>query len=133
MPFITPRLSCSAQSPSRWVIWRGGFGVLSGSVTIGVLAMFNMYSQRFWRPIQDLSDKYNILQAAMAACERIFKLLDTEPEIVSPANPLEGDGSNRIEFRHVWFTYQKLTPEQKTAVEQLPRTWMRIPGPQPGS
>ena len=56
------------------VIWRGGFGVLSGSVTIGMLAMFNMYSQRFWRPIQDLSDKYNILQAAMAACERIFKL-----------------------------------------------------------
>ena len=100
------------------VIWRGGFGVLSGSVTIGVLAMFNMYSQRFWRPIQDLSDKYNILQAAMAACERIFKLLDTEPEIVSPANPLDGDGSNRIEFRHVWFTYQKLTPEQNAAVEQ---------------
>ncbi|MGB7546272.1 MAG: ABC transporter ATP-binding protein [Terracidiphilus sp.] len=100
------------------VIWRGGFGVLSGSVTIGVLAMFNMYSQRFWRPIQDLSDKYNILQAAMAACERIFKLLDTEPEIVSPAHPQPGDGSNRIEFRHVWFTYQKLNPEQKVAVER---------------
>ena len=100
------------------VIWRGGFGVLSGSVTIGMLAMFNMYSQRFWRPIQDLSDKYNILQAAMAACERIFKLMDTEPEIVSPAHPRKGDGSNRIEFRHVWFTYQKLTPEQKTAVDR---------------
>jgi ATP-binding cassette subfamily B protein len=100
------------------VIWRGGFGVLSGSVTIGVLAMFNMYSQRFWRPIQDLSDKYNILQAAMAACERIFKLLDTEPEIVNPAHPRLGDGSNRIEFRHVWFTYQKLTPEQQAAVER---------------
>jgi ATP-binding cassette subfamily B protein len=99
------------------VIWRGGFGVLSGSVTIGMLAAFNMYSQRFWRPIQDLSDKYNILQAAMAACERIFKLLDTQPEIVSPAHPITGDGSNRIEFRHVWFTYQKLTPEQRTAVE----------------
>src|SRR5580692_3179076 len=98
------------------VVWRGGFGVLSGTVTIGVLTMFNMYSLRFWRPIQDLSDKYNILQAAMAACERIFKLLDTAPEIVSPANPRVGDGSNRIEFRHVWFTYQKLTPEQKTAV-----------------
>ena len=68
------------------VIWRGGFGVLAGTVTIGMLASFNMYSQRFWRPIQDLSDKYNILQAAMAACERIFKLLDTAPEIVSPAN-----------------------------------------------
>ncbi len=101
------------------VIWRGGFGVLSGTVTIGMLAAFNMYSQRFWRPIQDLSDKYNILQAAMAACERIFKLLDTEPEIVSPANPRSGDGSNRIEFRHVWFTYQKLTPEQKTLVGRV--------------
>ena len=98
------------------VIWRGGFGVLAGTVTIGMLAAFNMYSQRFWRPIQDLSDKYNILQAAMAACERIFKLLDTAPEIVSPANPRSGDGSNRIEFRHVWFTYQKLTPEQRELV-----------------
>jgi ATP-binding cassette, subfamily B, multidrug efflux pump len=100
------------------VIWRGGFGVLTGSVTIGVLAMFIQYSQRFWRPIQDLSDKYNILQAAMAACERIFKLLDTPAEIVGPAHPKLGDGSNRIEFRHVWFTYQKLTDGQRAAVEQ---------------
>jgi ATP-binding cassette subfamily B protein len=100
------------------VIWRGGFGVLHGAVTIGVLAMFIQYSQRFWRPIQDLSDKYNILQAAMAACERIFKLLDTAPEIVNPAHPLEGDGSNRIEFRHVWFTYQKLTGAQQEAVDR---------------
>src|SRR5579862_8585451 len=100
------------------VIWRGGFGVIAGSVSIGVLAMFNMYSQRFWRPIQDLSDKFNILQAAMAACERIFKLLDTPPEIVSPEHPRLGDGSNRIEFRHVWFTYQKLTLEQKAAVDR---------------
>jgi ATP-binding cassette subfamily B multidrug efflux pump len=98
------------------VIWRGGFGVLHGVVTIGVLAMFIQYSQRFWRPIQDLSDKFNILQSAMAACERIFKLLDTVPEIVSPENPLAGDGSNRIEFRHVWFTYQKLTDEQLARV-----------------
>jgi ATP-binding cassette subfamily B protein len=98
------------------VIWRGGFGVLSGSVTIGVLAMFIQYSQRFWRPIQDLSDKFNILQSAMAACERIFKLMDTAPEIVTPAHPIAGDGSNRIEFRHVWFTYQKLTAEQEAAV-----------------
>ncbi|MFZ1015099.1 MAG: ABC transporter ATP-binding protein, partial [Terracidiphilus sp.] len=103
------------------VIWRGGFGVLAGSVTIGMLASFNMYSQRFWRPIQDLSDKYNILQAAMAACERIFKLLDTAPEIVSPAHPRSGDGSNRIEFRRVWFTYQKLTPEQQAAVHRVAR------------
>ena len=100
------------------VIWRGGFGVLSGTVTLGMLASFNMYSQRFWRPIQDLSDKYNILQAAMAACERIFKLLDTAPEIVSPAHPRTGDHSNRIEFRRVWFTYQKLTPEQQALIDR---------------
>jgi ATP-binding cassette, subfamily B, multidrug efflux pump len=102
------------------VLWRGGWSVLAhGSVTIGVLAMFNMYSQRFWRPIQDLSDKYNILQAAMAACERIFKLMDTKAEIVSPEKPKVGDGSNRIDFRHVWFTYQKLTPEQRAAVGRV--------------
>ena len=104
------------------VIWRGGFGVLSGSVTIGMLAMFNMYSQRFWRPIQDLSDKYNILQAAMAACERIFKLLDTAPEIVNPAHPQTGDGTNRIEFRHVWFTYQKLTPGQQVEIDRASKS-----------
>jgi ATP-binding cassette subfamily B protein len=98
------------------VIWWGGFGVIHGTVLIGTLAMFIQYSQRFWRPIQDLSDKFNILQAAMAACERIFKLLDTAPEIVSPAHPQLGDGSNRIEFRHVWFTYQKLTDAQQVEV-----------------
>jgi ATP-binding cassette subfamily B protein len=100
------------------VVWRGGFGVLHlpPTVTIGVLIMFTQFSLRFWRPIQDLSDKYNILQAAMAACERIFKLLDSAPEIVSPAHPVLGDGSNRIEFDHVWFTYQKLTGAQKALV-----------------
>ena len=101
------------------VIWRGGFGVLSGVVTIGVLNMFVQYSLRFWRPIQDMSDKYNILQSAMAASERIFKLLDIEPEIISPDHPLAGDGSNRIEFRHVWFSYQKLSEEQKADVERI--------------
>jgi ATP-binding cassette subfamily B protein len=100
------------------VVWRGGFSVMArGAVTIGMLAMFIQYSQRFWRPIQDLSDKYNLLQAAMAACERIFKLLDTPAEILNPANPAQGDGSNRIEFDHVWFTYQKLTPEQQAEVK----------------
>jgi ATP-binding cassette subfamily B protein len=100
------------------VVWRGGFGVLSlpPIVTIGVLNMFIQYSLRFWRPIQDMSDKYNILQSAMAAGERIFRLLDTPSEIVSPATPLPGDGSNRIEFRHVWFTYQKLTDEQQATI-----------------
>jgi ATP-binding cassette, subfamily B, multidrug efflux pump len=76
-----------------------------GTITIGVLIGFIQYAQRFFRPIQDLSEKYNILQAAMAASERVFRLLDTEPTIVSPANPIPGNNSGSIEFRNVWFTY----------------------------
>ena len=79
---------------------------------MGVLIAFIQYAQRFFRPIQDLSEKYNILQAAMAASERVFKLLDTEPTIVSPAHPVAGDNSGRVEFRNVWFTYQKLDEAQ---------------------
>src|SRR5580658_3700948 len=64
------------------VIWIGGRGLLRGAVSIGVLVAFIQYAQRFFRPIQDLSEKYNILQAAMAASERVFKLIDAESEIV---------------------------------------------------
>ena len=100
------------------IIWLGGGGVLRGTVTLGVLVAFIQYSQRFFRPIQDLSDKYNILQAAMAASERVFKLLDTPPEIVSPVNAGTGDGSGRIEFRHVWFTYQRLDAAMKERLRE---------------
>jgi ATP-binding cassette, subfamily B, multidrug efflux pump len=86
-------------------------------VTVGILIAFIQYAQRFFRPIQDLSEKYNILQAAMAASERIFKLLDTEPTIVSPATPLAGDSSGRVEFRNVWFTYQQLDEAQRERVQ----------------
>lgn len=86
-----------------------------GVVSLGVLIAFIQYAQRFFRPIQDLSDKYNILQAAMAAAERVFKLLDTPPEFTSPAKPVPTQNSGRIEFRNVWFTYQTLTEEQKRA------------------
>ncbi|QMV17851.1 ATP-binding cassette domain-containing protein [Granulicella sp. 5B5] len=90
-----------------------------GTVTLGILIAFIQYAQRFFRPIQDLSDKFNILQAAMAAAERIFKLLDTEPDIQSPAHPILGDASGRIEFRNVWFTYQRLTDDQQAALASL--------------
>jgi ATP-binding cassette subfamily B protein len=93
------------------IIWVGGRGVLRGAVTVGVLVAFIQYAQRFFRPIQDLSEKYNILQAAMAASERVFRLIDTQPEIVSPASPKEGDHSGSIEFKNVWFTYQRLDEE----------------------
>ena len=98
------------------VLWRGGNGVLSGTVTVGVLVAFMQYSMRFFRPIQDLSDKYNILQAAMAASERVFQLLDTPTEIVNPAQGQVAGEAGRIEFSNVWFTYQALDEDQKRIV-----------------
>ena len=88
------------------VIWFGGNEVIRATVTLGVLTAFMQYAQRFFRPIQDLSEKYNILQSAMASGERIFKLLDTKPEITTPASPKKPDGPGRLEFDHVWFAYR---------------------------
>ncbi len=88
------------------VIWFGGNEVIRATVTLGVLTAFMQYAQRFFRPIQDLSEKYNILQSAMASGKRIFKLLDTKPEITAPASPKKPDGPGRIEFDHVWFAYR---------------------------
>jgi len=76
------------------------------ALTIGVLVAFIQYAQRFFRPIQDLSEKYNILQSAMAAAERVFKLLDTKVEITETAVTKLPDGPGRIEFDHVWFAYR---------------------------
>ncbi len=111
-----PAVELLSASAIALVIWRGGFSVLHGAVTLGVLIAFMQYAQRFFRPIQDLSDKFNILQAAMAASERVFHLLDTESEILSPANPQPGDDSGRIEFKSVWFTYQQLDDPQKARI-----------------
>jgi ATP-binding cassette subfamily B protein len=96
------------------VLWFGGHSVLSGITTLGVLVAFMQYAQRFFRPIQDLSEKFNILQSAMAAAERIFKLLDTEPGIQSPAVEKEPDGPGRIEFDNVWFAYRHVPLEVAT-------------------
>ena len=108
------------------VLWRGGLAVLHNyhiaetgmfrTVSIGVLVAFIQYAQQFFRPIMQLSDRYNVLQAAMAAAERIFKLLDEQPQIVSPARPLapaaSGSEHGRIEFSKVWFTYERLSQAQ---------------------
>ncbi|MBI3645840.1 MAG: ABC transporter ATP-binding protein, partial [Acidobacteriales bacterium] len=88
------------------IIWFGGNNVIRGVATLGVLVAFMQYAQRFFRPIQDLSEKYNILQSAMAAGERVFKLLDTKVEITSPAVTKQPEGPGRIEFDHVWFAYR---------------------------
>ncbi|HEU4454770.1 MAG TPA: ABC transporter ATP-binding protein [Longimicrobium sp.] len=89
------------------ILWYGGVQTLGGEVTVGVVAAFLQYTRRFFRPIQDLSEKYNLLQGAMAASERIFELLDTEPEVRDPDQPLRlpTPGRGEIEFRDVWFRY----------------------------
>jgi ATP-binding cassette subfamily B protein len=96
----------------------GGYQVDRGAITLGALIAFFQYGLRFFRPIQDLSEKYNILQAAMAASERVFQLLDTPVTITAPARrhtatPVStaagngaGDGEAAIEFDHVWFAYK---------------------------
>jgi ATP-binding cassette subfamily B multidrug efflux pump len=105
--FFYPGVEFLSVAAVALLYWVGGLKVISGSIQVGVLIMFMMYAQRFFRPIQDLSDKFNILQTAMAASERIFKLLD-EPI------PAASEGQSRkfaqprgeIEFRNVWFAYR---------------------------
>lgn len=95
------------------IIWYGGGKSLDGAITIGTIAAFLQYARRFFRPIQDLSEKYNILQNAMASSERVFKLLDREPAIDDPADaePLESV-EGRIAFEDVWFRYVEQNEEE---------------------
>ncbi|HJY62867.1 MAG TPA: ABC transporter ATP-binding protein, partial [Ignavibacteria bacterium] len=90
------------------IIWYGGGEVIQGALTIGVLISFIQYSEMFFRPIRDLSEKYNIMQTAMASSERIFKLLDRKPSIIDPDNPIcLPDVKGEIEFKNVNFAYVK--------------------------
>jgi len=93
------------------VIWVGGGSTLAGAFTKGGLVAFILYVRRFYRPIEDLSEKYNILQAAMAASERVFQLLDAKPAIQDSPNgnqpPAVDPSTPIIEFRNVWFAYLK--------------------------
>ncbi|MEP7271115.1 MAG: ABC transporter ATP-binding protein, partial [Acidobacteriota bacterium] len=92
------------------IVWYGGGQVIQQAMTIGTLVAFLQYTQRLWQPIQDISDKYNIFQAAVVASERIFRLVDTPDGISSPEQaqlPETGVRSlGRIEFRNVWFAYK---------------------------
>jgi len=90
------------------IIWYGGGKVIQGALTLGALVAFTQYSNRFFQPIADMSEKYNILQSAMASSERLFRLIDTpatiinSPHAIKPARPPKGE----IEFRNVWFAYE---------------------------
>ena len=77
-----PAIEVIAALATALIIWYGGGRVLAGALTLGTLVAFLQYSQRFFRPISDMSEKFNVLQAAMASSERIFKLLD-EPVVIS--------------------------------------------------
>jgi ATP-binding cassette subfamily B protein len=91
------------------ILWYGGLRTLEGALTVGVITAFLQYARSFFRPIQDLSEKYNLLQAAMASSERVFQLLDEDIVIEDPAEPraLPPQTAGRIEFRDVWFAYGK--------------------------
>ncbi|MBP2678773.1 MAG: transporter, ATP-binding/rane protein [Deltaproteobacteria bacterium] len=115
-----PGVEMFASIAVALLLWRGGVGLLSGALTLGTLVAFLEYARRFFDPIKDMSDKYNILQSALASCERIFRLLDEEvsPEYAEtppaarplPSSPLSGQAAPpAIEFRDVWFSYPKPT------------------------
>ena len=88
------------------IIWYAGAQALDGAITLGTVMAFLQFNEMFWRPIRDLSEKYNILQTAMASSERVFHLLDDKTTIAEPAQPVPLDKvRGEIEFRDVWFAY----------------------------
>jgi ATP-binding cassette subfamily B protein len=113
--FFYPGVEFLSMSGIALLSWVGGTRVIAGTIEIGVLVAFMMYAQRFFRPIQDLSEKFNILQSAMAASERIFRLLDEPVTITSPTEVHTlALPRGEIEFRNVWFAYHGgSAPEDK--------------------
>ena len=89
------------------IVWYGGLGILGSTVTFGVVVAFLQYSERFYQPVRDLSEKYNVFQSAMVASERIFDLLDTKPAVPEPERPTPvGRLRGGVEFDRVWFAYK---------------------------
>jgi ATP-binding cassette, subfamily B, multidrug efflux pump len=102
-----PAIEAVGALAAALIIWRGGIWVIDDTLTLGSLVAFLQYSQRFFRPISDMSEKFNLLQAAMASSERIFKLIDTPVVIESPAEAARPGGqmAGHIRFEDVWFAY----------------------------
>ena len=102
-----PAIEAVSTLASALIIWYGGGSVMGGTLTLGALVAFLQYSQRFFRPISDMSEKFNVLQSAMASSERIFKLLDEPVSIASPERPARrpAPAQGHIVFDDVWFAY----------------------------
>ena len=112
-----PAIEAISSLASALIIWYGGGSVLRDTLTLGALVAFLQYSQRFFRPISDMSEKFNVLQSAMASSERIFKLLDEPVAITSPAAPQRrpAGAQGHIRFEHVWFAYTRAAKEAESS------------------
>jgi ATP-binding cassette subfamily B protein len=103
-----PTVEILSSGAIALIIWYGGGEVIQGTLTIGVLFAFIQYTEMFFRPIRDLSEKYNIMQTAMASSERVFKLLDRDESIKNPKEPEElKDVKGKIKFENIWLAYNK--------------------------
>ena len=106
-----PLIELLAAIATALILVYGGGRVVASGLTLGALVAFIQYSERFWRPISDLSEKFNVLQAAMAASERIFGLLDAAPQVVSPPAALGQErAAGRVSFEGVTFAYGEGPP-----------------------
>ena len=102
-----PAIEMVAALAAALIIWYGGTSVLRNALTLGALVAFLQYSARFFRPISDMSEKFNVMQAAMASSERIFRLIDEPVMIRQPEHPVArpAPAAGHIVFEHVWFAY----------------------------
>jgi ATP-binding cassette, subfamily B, multidrug efflux pump len=103
--FFVPFVEILSSGAIGLLLWYGGGKVIQEMITLGVLVAFLSYIRMFFQPIRDLSEKYNILQSAMASLERIFSLLDEDQKISRPLSPKREEIKGNIEFRHVSFSY----------------------------
>jgi ATP-binding cassette subfamily B multidrug efflux pump len=104
--FYYPGVELIAALAVGLIIWYAGIETLGGTITIGTVMAFLQFNEMFWRPVRDLSEKYNIMQTAMASSERVFKLLDDSTFVPEPENPMPlPTVRGEVEFRNVWFAY----------------------------
>jgi ATP-binding cassette subfamily B protein len=106
-----PLLDIMSSTATGIIIWYGGMQILKGQMTIGILVAFLSYMRLFFQPLRELSQKYSIVQSAMASAERIFQLLDTNSSIPVAAKPVEVQSvKGSLEFRDVTFGYVSANP-----------------------
>ena len=118
MALFFPLVGFFGAVATALLIWYGGGQVVRGVVTLGLLVAMLQYTERFFRPIQDLAEKYNVLQAAMASSERIFRVLDEPVTVEDPPDPVPlARVRGEVEFRDVWFAYDDAPASGNGAAE----------------